>query len=59
MRGNSLRFRHVAIEDFELDKNEEPFDIAMAIRVGALGSTTGETELVTDVPIFYLGAWLI
>jgi SAM-dependent methyltransferase len=31
-----LRFRHVAAEDFELEKGERPYDIAFAIRVGAL-----------------------
>ena len=31
-----LMFRHVAIEDFELEKGERPYDIAYAIRVGAL-----------------------
>ena len=31
-----LSFRHVAIEDFELEINEKPFDIAFAVRVGAL-----------------------
>ncbi|WP_437619543.1 SAM-dependent methyltransferase [Sorangium sp. So ce1151] len=31
-----LRFRHVAIEDFELEKGERPYDIAFAVRVGAL-----------------------
>jgi SAM-dependent methyltransferase len=31
-----LEFRQVSIEDFELEKNEKPFDIAFAVRVGAL-----------------------
>ncbi|AUX46815.1 methyltransferase type 12 [Sorangium cellulosum] len=31
-----LRFRHVAIEDFALEEGERPYDIAFAIRVGAL-----------------------
>ncbi|XXS73629.1 class I SAM-dependent methyltransferase [Sorangium sp. So ce131] len=31
-----LSFRRVAIEDFELEKGETPYDIAFAIRVGAL-----------------------
>ncbi|WP_437813676.1 class I SAM-dependent methyltransferase [Sorangium sp. So ce1078] len=31
-----LSFRHVAIEDFELEKGERPYDIAFAVRVGAL-----------------------
>lgn len=31
-----LSFRRVAIEDFELEEGERPYDIAFAIRVGAL-----------------------
>jgi SAM-dependent methyltransferase len=31
-----LRFRQVAIEDFELELGEAPYDIAFAVRVGAL-----------------------
>jgi SAM-dependent methyltransferase len=31
-----LRFRHVAVEDFELEEGERPYDIAFAVRVGAL-----------------------
>jgi SAM-dependent methyltransferase len=31
-----LAYRCVAIEDFELEPGEEPFDLAFAIRVGAL-----------------------
>jgi SAM-dependent methyltransferase len=31
-----LSFRQVAVEDFELAANEKPFDIAFAVRVGAL-----------------------
>jgi SAM-dependent methyltransferase len=31
-----LRFRQVAIEDFELEAGEAPYDIAFAVRVGAL-----------------------
>jgi hypothetical protein len=31
-----LRFRQVAAEDFELEKGERPYDIAFAVRVGAL-----------------------
>jgi cyclopropane fatty-acyl-phospholipid synthase-like methyltransferase len=30
-----LRFRQVAVEDFELEPGHEPFDIALAVRVGA------------------------
>ena len=32
----ALRFRHVAAEDFELAEGEAPFDLAFALRVGAL-----------------------
>lgn len=39
-----LSFRQVAIEKFELDLNEEPFDIAVAIRVGALDGRHPEIE---------------
>ena len=31
-----LSFRHVAVEDFELAKDEKPYDLAFAVRVGAL-----------------------
>jgi len=31
-----LSFRQVAIENFELEANKMPFDIAIAVRVGAL-----------------------
>lgn len=31
-----LRFRHVAVEDLVLDDDEPPFDVAFAVRVGAL-----------------------
>ncbi|WP_437337435.1 class I SAM-dependent methyltransferase [Sorangium sp. So ce394] len=31
-----LSFRHVAIEEFELEEGEGPYDIAFAVRVGAL-----------------------
>ena len=36
MASGRLRFRHVAVEDFELEKGERPYDIAFAVRVGAL-----------------------
>jgi len=36
MATNTLRFRHVAIEHFKLDKDEKPYDLAFAVRVGAL-----------------------
>ncbi|WP_437613616.1 methyltransferase domain-containing protein [Sorangium sp. So ce834] len=31
-----LSFRHVAIEELELEEGERPYDIAFAVRVGAL-----------------------
>lgn len=31
-----MSVRQVAVEDFELDVNEQPFDLAFAVRVGAL-----------------------
>ncbi|GAL83644.1 methyltransferase type 12 [Sporocytophaga myxococcoides] len=31
-----LSFKHIAIEHFELEHNEKPYDIAIAVRVGAL-----------------------
>lgn len=36
MASGRLGFRQVAIEDFELEKDEKPYDIAFAVRVGAL-----------------------
>jgi len=36
MESGNLSFRQVAIENFEIDANEKPFDLAVAIRVGAL-----------------------
>ena len=36
MASGRLRFRHVAAEDLELEKGERPYDIAFAVRVGAL-----------------------
>ena len=41
-----LSFRQVAIEDFELEPGEAPYDIALAIRVGVLdgGHPAAETE---------------
>lgn len=42
--GGRLEFRHVAVEDFELHPGETPFDLAFAIRVGALDGRHPELE---------------
>ena len=34
--GGRLSFRRVAVEDFELKSDEAPYDLAFAVRVGAL-----------------------
>ena len=39
-----LSFKQVAIENFELKANEIPFDIAIAVRVGALDGRHPEIE---------------
>lgn len=39
-----LSLRQVAIEDFELEPGEAPYDIAVAIRVGALDGRHPEVE---------------
>jgi cyclopropane fatty-acyl-phospholipid synthase-like methyltransferase len=39
-----LSFRHVAIEDFRLEPGEAPYDLALAIRVGALDGRHPEVE---------------
>ena len=39
-----LSLRCIAIEDFELELDEAPFDIAVAIRVGALDGRHAELE---------------
>lgn len=39
-----LSFRQVAIENFELETNERPFDIAIAVRVGALDGRHPQIE---------------
>lgn len=36
IRAGRLSLRHIAAEDFELEEGEKPFDLAFAIRVGAL-----------------------
>jgi SAM-dependent methyltransferase len=40
-----LGFRRIAIEDFELARNEKLFDLAVAIRVGALDGRHPEDEV--------------
>lgn len=46
MKGSTLplRFIQVAVEDFELKEKEKPFDLAFAIRVGALDGRHPEIE---------------
>jgi SAM-dependent methyltransferase len=39
-----LNFRQAAIENFEIEKNEQAFDIAFAIRVGALDGRHPDLE---------------
>jgi SAM-dependent methyltransferase len=39
-----LSFRHVAVEDFELKPGEAPYDIALAVRVGALDGRHPDLE---------------
>ena len=39
-----LGYRHAAVEDFELEPGELPFDIAFAVRVGALDGRHPEAE---------------
>ncbi|MHA4740650.1 SAM-dependent methyltransferase [Dyadobacter sp. MSC1_007] len=40
----TVSFRTVAIEDFQLDDNEEKFDLAFAVRVGAFDGRHPEIE---------------
>lgn len=44
IESGSLLFRQTPIEKFELEANEKPFDIAVAIRVGALDGRHPEIE---------------
>ena len=44
LESGRLEFRHVAIEDFVLDPGEPPFDLAFAMRVGALDGRHPELE---------------
>jgi cyclopropane fatty-acyl-phospholipid synthase-like methyltransferase len=44
LKTGKLSFRQVAIEAFEIEINEKPFDIAVAVRVGALDGRHPEIE---------------
>lgn len=44
IRSGRLSFRQVAIENFELENGESPFDLAFAVRVGALDGRHPEIE---------------
>lgn len=44
LQGGDLSFRQVAIEEFEVEAGEKPFDIAVAVRVGALDGRHPEIE---------------
>jgi len=44
IKSGKLSYRQVAIEKFELEPNEKPFDIAVAVRVGALDGRHPEIE---------------
>ncbi len=43
----NIAFRQVAIEDFELESDDLPFDLAVAIRVGALDGRHPEKETIS------------
>ena len=44
IKSGKLSFRLVAVENFQLEKNERPFDLAIAVRVGALDGRHPEIE---------------
>jgi SAM-dependent methyltransferase len=44
MAGAKLEFRQVAIEDFVLEGDDEPFDLVFAMRVGALDGRHPDLE---------------
>ena len=44
IKTGALQFRQIAIEKFELEAKEKPFDFAVAIRVGALDWRHPEIE---------------
>ncbi|MCD9016704.1 class I SAM-dependent methyltransferase [Parachryseolinea silvisoli] len=44
LESGRIYFRHVAVEDFELDARDKRFDLAFAVRVGALDGRRPELE---------------
>lgn len=46
LAGRHLEFRQVAVEDFVLNKGEKPYDLAFAVRVGALDGRRPEAGRV-------------
>lgn len=44
IESGKLSFKKIAIENFDLTENEKPFDIAIAIRLGALDGRHPEIE---------------
>jgi SAM-dependent methyltransferase len=49
LQTGKLSFRQVAIEEFEAEPEEKPFDVAVAVRVGALdGRHPGIEELALE-----------
>nr|WP_254082874.1 class I SAM-dependent methyltransferase [Dawidia cretensis] len=44
LRSGRIYFRQVAVEDFELDAGDKRFDLAFAVRVGALDGRHPELE---------------
>jgi cyclopropane fatty-acyl-phospholipid synthase-like methyltransferase len=44
IKSGRLSFRQIPIEEFELGPDKEPFDIAIAVRVGALDGRHPEIE---------------
>lgn len=46
IESGKLSFRNVAVEDFELEAEEEPYDFAFAVRVGALDGRHPKIEQI-------------
>jgi len=44
IEGGKLRFRQVAVEDFQLEPSDQSFDLVFAMRVGALDGRHPELE---------------